>query len=223
MVQKQYVSAYGGRYLHPPAPKVVVPKWMSKNADVRKEVMGMSLLQATAMFIEHFGNKKAAKKADKDAMAMAIGYKVMLEEMEEAGTDTPDILYQRMEAAADADQAKMQELEIRFYKGGNEEMAAKKEEKKKGTISTLMLEILTAKSVPNDEAIIAKVKKAFPDSAFDKKHLAWYKSQVRQGKLKGQDGKAHDIKQAVDNKKRTNKKPIDKATQKKKKKKKAKK
>jgi hypothetical protein len=52
------------------------------------------------------------------------------------------------------------------------------------------------KSVKSNEELIKLVRSETGSTKFDEKQLAWYKSQFRGGKLKGQDGKAgHPIAQ----------------------------
>jgi hypothetical protein len=72
---------------------------------------------------------------------------------------------------------------------------------RKGSIMATVIGILGATSVPGDEAIIAKVRTTHKGTKFDEKHLAWYKSQFRQGKLTGQGKGPHAIAQKPEPKK----------------------
>ena len=81
---------------------------------------------------------------------------------------------------------------------------AKKTEKKaprKGSIAETVQHLLSLAAVPADDAIIARVKAAHKGTKFDEKHLAWYKSQFRQGKLTGQAAGRHTIAQKAEPKK----------------------
>jgi hypothetical protein len=106
-----------------------------------------------------------------------------------------------MEVDAYPDSSLLRALtECRMAAERKESMARKKAGKKatgekRKTISGMVIEILGGKKVPTNEDIVAAVKKAFPDSKFDAKHLAWYKNRFVQGLLPGQDGKAATVAQ----------------------------
>lgn len=72
---------------------------------------------------------------------------------------------------------------------------------RKGSITETVLHLLGLTVVPSDEAIIARVKAAHKGTKFNEKHLAWYKSQYRQGKLTGQSAGRHVINQKAEPKK----------------------
>ena len=62
-------------------------------------------------------------------------------------------------------------------------------------IQKLLVELLSMKTVPPDEEIWRRVKKAFPESKFKLRHLRWYKNRYMHGALSGQEGKRHVIAQ----------------------------
>lgn len=72
-------------------------------------------------------------------------------------------------------------------------MAKKKKEKKgkpkKRFIKDLVLETLAKKPDISAREMRELVLKEFPDSAFGKTHLSWYKSQIRKGRFSLAGGK----------------------------------
>lgn len=89
--------------------------------------------------------------------------------------------------------------------------AAPRQEKKESgprvTAGSVLLEQLGLKQVKADAELVKMVRAATGSVKFDGKQLAWYKSQFRAGKLKGQNGKpGHPIAQGSPLKKRAAKK-----------------
>lgn len=75
-------------------------------------------------------------------------------------------------------------------------MATKKERvARKGSITALMIGLLSLVNVPSDEELIRRAKEAKKGSKFGKAQLAWYKSKFRTGQLTGMDRKTHAINQ----------------------------
>ena len=69
--------------------------------------------------------------------------------------------------------------------------AEKKPKEKRKTISSLVLAYLDKKPGAETKEIYDHiVANGFPDTKFNKSHLAWYKYQVRQGNLALPSGKA---------------------------------
>lgn len=83
---------------------------------------------------------------------------------------------------------------------GEDMKKGRKAREKKITASSVLIELLGAGSVKKDETLIAEVKHRTGSSKFDEKQLAWYKWKYRQGKLKGMDGKLHEIAQGSNKK-----------------------
>ena len=52
---------------------------------------------------------------------------------------------------------------------------------KAGTIGSIVLGILQKNSSPNLDELTKTILNKFPDSKFNKAHLAWYKHQVKNG------------------------------------------
>lgn len=67
---------------------------------------------------------------------------------------------------------------------------------KRVTASSVVTKYLLSKRVPVDADIIAFVRKESGSKTFNAASLSWYKTQARQGKLKGQIGKKYVIAQA---------------------------
>lgn len=67
---------------------------------------------------------------------------------------------------------------------------------KRVTASSVVTKYLLLKRVPTDEEIISSVRKESGSKTFNAASLAWYKTQARQGKLRGQSGKKYVIAQA---------------------------
>lgn len=72
---------------------------------------------------------------------------------------------------------------------------AKSDKAPRKTVSGFMLEFLRGKVIPTNEEIVAIVKKEFPESAFNKTHVSWYKGAFQAGRLPGQSGKGEIINQ----------------------------
>lgn len=81
---------------------------------------------------------------------------------------------------------------------GGSPMAKSKEAKERRTSAAdVLVKQFALERVKSDEDLISMVREATGSKKFDAKQLAWYKSQYRGGKLKGQDGKpGHLINQA---------------------------
>lgn len=67
---------------------------------------------------------------------------------------------------------------------------------KRVTASSVVTKYLLMKRVPTDAEIISYVRKESGSKTFNAASLSWYKTQARQGKLKGQNGKKYVIAQA---------------------------
>jgi hypothetical protein len=106
---------------------------------------------------------------------------------------------------------------LELTKEGATTMAGKKKAAKKArkTICSRVITILGAAKVPSNEAIIRSIQDEFPDSAFNGKHLSWYKNRFAKGELTGMDGKVHKINQAASESKRGKKAGTKKAAAKK--------
>lgn len=64
------------------------------------------------------------------------------------------------------------------------------------TVASIISKILLSEKVPPDNRIISLVHQKTGNKKFNKRDLAWYKTKVRQGKLKGQLG-PHAIDQKI--------------------------
>jgi len=64
---------------------------------------------------------------------------------------------------------------------------------KRVTTGSVLIPLLSRATAPDDGELITEVRKATGSIKFDEKQLAWYKTQFRQGELKGQDGKKREI------------------------------
>lgn len=73
----------------------------------------------------------------------------------------------------------------------------KERTEKRVTASSVATKYLLLKRVPTDEEIISSVRKESGSKTFNAASLSWYKTQARQGKLKGQNGKKYVIAQAT--------------------------
>lgn len=88
-----------------------------------------------------------------------------------------------------------------YETGGNDMKGKVKEQRKserrsgKLTAGRVLIGILGLEKVPADAKIIEQVREATGSDKFDERQLSWYKWKYRQGRLKGQDGKAHVINQ----------------------------
>lgn len=67
---------------------------------------------------------------------------------------------------------------------------------KRVTAASVVTRYLLLKKVPTDADIISYVRKESGSKTFNAASLAWYKTQARQCKLKGQTGKSYVIAQA---------------------------
>lgn len=67
---------------------------------------------------------------------------------------------------------------------------------KRVTAASVVTKYLLMKRVPTDAEIISFVRKESGSKTFNTASLSWYKTQARQGKLKGQTGKKYVIAQA---------------------------
>ena len=75
--------------------------------------------------------------------------------------------------------------------------AAKETKEPRVTAASILVEQFGLKAVKSNDELIKMVKKETGSTKFDERQLAWYKSQYRGGKMKGQNGKAgHPIAQA---------------------------
>jgi hypothetical protein len=73
--------------------------------------------------------------------------------------------------------------------GGTEMAKGKEKKEKRVSAADVLIPQFGLQKVKDDEALIKLVKEATGSKKFDDKQLAWYKSQYRAGKLKGQNGK----------------------------------
>lgn len=82
-------------------------------------------------------------------------------------------------------------------KGGSSMAKLRKQDKngkdKRVTAGSVLIPLLSRATAPDDGELITEVRKATGSIKFDEKQLAWYKTQFRQGELKGQDGKKREI------------------------------
>jgi hypothetical protein len=95
-----------------------------------------------------------------------------------------------------------------------ENAVADKREARKGSITAMLIAVLSRENVPSDDKIVAMVKESHRGTKFSRAHLAWYKTKFRSGLLTGMDKRSHVIKQAARPKaaeKRAERKPKKKA------------
>jgi len=68
-------------------------------------------------------------------------------------------------------------------------MPDKATKQKRPTISNFVVETLSASPTLSNQALVDKVKKQFPWSAFQTSHATWYKYQIRKGRYQLLNGK----------------------------------
>lgn len=78
---------------------------------------------------------------------------------------------------------------------GDNMKKGKEKKEKRVTASSVLIRLLGAAHVKDDETIIEEVRGETGSKKFDKTQLAWYKYKYRLGALNGMDGKRHVIEQ----------------------------
>lgn len=121
-----------------------------------------------------------------------------------AGNASPKVMH-RYKLCKNFDKAglkKESDFLVGAYETGGNDMKGKVTEQRKGerrsgklTAGRVLIGILGQDKVPADADIIKQVREATGSDKFDERQLSWYKWKYRQGRLKGQDGKAHVIAQ----------------------------
>jgi len=88
-------------------------------------------------------------------------------------------------------------------------MAKAESTAKRVTAASVVTRYLLMKRVPVDAEIIAGVREESGSKTFNGASLSWYKTQARQGSLKGQNGKKYVIAQAQSKSKKAAKETVE--------------
>lgn len=214
----------------PPAPKPWWDKsnfegahWSAENTKFLEMKERLSDWEINALWREF--NKKDTELGDKRRWLRELGIEYALQAQGQlrAEGEVTDLIARRWKMAVAFDVAALKK-ESQFFDprynqtGGSDTMAktkgSKEVKEKRVTAASVLIPLLSAAKVKDDEELIERVKDATGSTKFDKAQLAWYKWKFREGKLKGMDGKKHAINQGSPLKKKAQDK-ADKAAKKK--------